>query len=63
MFWWGPADVVKGTIYQHCLYKPHLYNLDARICCYLVFVMKTFNFLFNDWIIFRVSGSKKERQF
>lgn len=59
MFWWCPADVVTGMIYQHCHYKPHLYNLDVHICCYLVFVIKTFNFLFTDLIIFKVEKYKR----
>lgn len=59
MFWWCPADVVTGMIYQHCHYKPHFYNLDVHICCYLAFLIKTFNFLFNDLIIFKVEKYKR----
>lgn len=41
-------------IYKYCHYKPHFYNLDVNICCYLETVIKKFNFLFNDLIIFQV---------
>lgn len=49
-------------IYKHCHYKPNFYNLDVNIYCYLVSVIKKFNFLFNDLIIFQAERFQKVKK-